>query len=587
MHFKVHVSDRTYTDWQILYADNNKEVDTSEQTKLKQVNPLAQKLFARDIFTLSENDNSPVLVHSYFRTCDAIAGVLILENNRTFGRTENGKRLFYQCIPDDAHLPIFLLPYELKVGFSKNIKNKYVVFKYDSWDGKHPHGKLTETLGDVDKLDVFYEYQLYCKSLHTSLTDFTSKTKERLNQKPSAEYIEQIQSNRAFNIVDARDKYIFTIDPINSLDFDDGFSVDETPNGEYIVTVYIANVFIWLETLGLWDSFSKRVATIYLPDRRRPMLPTILSDILCSLQQKQDRFAFAIEFTLDAGGEIIKEPIYKNVFICVKKNYTYEQREMVFKDKKYLSLLAISQKQDPSIKNSHDLVAHWMIQMNSHTGCVMTKMKTGIFRAACFIDRELRNDIQTESRGLDENTLRVIKMWNNTIGQYVLFDKDVDNMIRHDLMKATKAEGMHSYVHITSPIRRLVDLLNQMIMFEQLGIVTSMSSEAKQFMQHWFQQLDFVNTSMRSIRKVQVDCEILNKCYCNPAIAENLHVGVLFDKVMKNNGIYSYMVYLEELKLLSRITTPVSYENYSKQHCKLFLFEDEDKVKRKIRLEIV
>ena len=36
----------------------------------------------------------------------------------------------------------------------------------------------------------------------------------------------------------------------------------------------------------LWRSFTKRVSTIYLPDKKRPMLPTILSDCLCSLQEK-------------------------------------------------------------------------------------------------------------------------------------------------------------------------------------------------------------------------------------------------------------------------------------------------------------
>ena len=30
--------------------------------------------------------------------------------------------------------------------------------------------------------------------------------------------------------------------------------------------------------LNIWESFSRRVSTIYLPDRKRPMLPTILSD---------------------------------------------------------------------------------------------------------------------------------------------------------------------------------------------------------------------------------------------------------------------------------------------------------------------
>ena len=44
------------------------------------------------------------------------------------------------------------------------------------------------------------------------------------------------------------------------------------------------------------------------------------------------------------------------------------------------------------------------------------------------------------------------------------------------------------------------------------------------------------------------------------------------DKNKKSNGMYTYMVYLEELKLLSRITTMMDIENYTYISCKLYLF---------------
>ena len=36
-------------------------------------------------------------------------------------------------------------------------------------------GKITATIGSVDVLFNFYEYQLYCKSLYASIQDFTKK----------------------------------------------------------------------------------------------------------------------------------------------------------------------------------------------------------------------------------------------------------------------------------------------------------------------------------------------------------------------------------------------------------------------------
>jgi exoribonuclease R len=50
-----------------------------------------------------------------------------------------------------------------------------------------------------------------------------------------------------------------------------------------------------MDVLNLWDSFSRRISTIYLPDKKRPMLPTILSDCLCSLQENVRRVAFVMD----------------------------------------------------------------------------------------------------------------------------------------------------------------------------------------------------------------------------------------------------------------------------------------------------
>jgi hypothetical protein len=99
--------------------------------------------------------------------------------------------------------------------------------------------------------------------------------------------------------------------------------------------------------------------------------------------------------------------------------------------------------------------------------------------------------------------------------------------------------------------------------------------------------MDYINASMRSIRKVQTDCEVLNRCYTRPEIMDSFHEGIVFDKILKNDGTFHYMVYLEQLKLLSRIATSSDVPNYSKNKFKMYLFEDEDKVKRKIRLQII
>ena len=323
--------------------------------------------------------------------------------------------------------------------------------------------------------------------------------------------------------------------------------------------------------MGLWDSFSKRVATIYLPDRRRPMLPTILSDTLCSLQQKQPRFAFVMEFIV--GDQGVRDIQYKNVLIEVSRNYYYEEPGL-HDDLNYNTLLDLSKKMNSNVVDSHDVISHWMVFMNTHSADLLFDYNSGIFRSVNYI-----NPVINTINGIDEDTVRVIQSWNNTIGQYVAFDGKTN--IKHDFMK-TK-----SYVHITSPIRRLVDLLNQIILFDKEKLVSIISNEATSFLRKWIGELDYLNTSMRSIRKVQTDCALLDRCYHDPDIMDKEYTGVVFDKMIRDNFIMSYMVYLKELKMLSRVNIIADLDNFSSCKFKLYLFQNEENTKKKIRLQLI
>lgn len=577
MKYKILISDKNYQNYYFVNMENNDDVILE-----KIVDPIKEKMFSKDIFSL-ENEN--VLLHySHVRSGITIAGILMLENNKTFGRTLNKKRLLYKCIPDDKHLPAFLVPYDIKIGFSKIQKNKYVTFKFDSWNFTHPQGILLEVLGDVGDPTIFYEYQLYCKNLHISLTNFTNKTKDLFLKKTNDEYIQQILKNPDFNIQDRRDQTVFSIDPSNSLDFDDAFGIVEKDDGSYIISIYIANVYLWLEVLNLWKSFSSRVSTIYLPDRKRPMLPTILSDNLCSLQENQTRFAFTMDIFLDKDYHILRSE-YRNTAIKVSKNYKYEESELLYNCPQYDKLLEITMKQDSKTINSHDVVSFWMVYMNKSCGLWMMENEIGIFRSVYyknkFIFESLESNVELDVLPLE--TQRVIKTWNNTAGLYVVYNKNA--VLEHEIMK------MKCYIHITSPIRRIVDLLNQIWIMKSMKLIVKQSDDCDYFFDHWVYKIDYINESMRIIRKIQTDCELVHRFF-NEIHSENINIptvyeGTVFGKVVKNDGSIHYMVFIESIQLLSRINTHIRVENYSKQSFRLFFFEDEHKVKKIIRLQIL
>jgi hypothetical protein len=92
---------------------------------------------------------------------------------------------------------------------------------------------------------------------------------------------------------------------------------------------------------------------------------------------------------------------------------------------------------------------------------------------------------------------------------------------------------------------------------------------------------------MRSIRKVQIDCALLDLCVNSQDIMEKEYDGYIFDKILRNDGLFQFMVFLPDLKLSSRITVRDDFENFENKKFKLFLFNDEESFKKKIRLHLL
>ena len=402
---------------------------------------------------------------------------------------------------------------------------------------------------------------------------FNKQTRDKFKNKTNEDYIKKILSKNK-NIEDRTHINVFTIDPFKSQDFDDGMSIVKDGN-ETKLSIYISNVAIWMDVLDLWSAFSERVATIYLPDYKRPMLPTILSDSLCSLIKNEKRFALALDIIIKDG--VIIDFIFSNTLIKVRENYEYEDPNLL-KDPSYKNIvetinLITRDKQYRyihHIHSSHDVVTYLMIVMNYISSKKMYENKNGIYRAVAI------NKSYKIPENIPENIKKYLKIWHSSSGQYMLYD----NNVQHDLLE------METYIHITSPIRRLVDLLNLLQLQWNLNI-TEKTNEAQNFYTKWIEKLDYINKTMRSIRRVQTDCNLLNICTETTDILENEYEGYIFDKLKRNDGLFHYIVYLPELKLTNRIILIDDIKDYSKMKFKIYIFNDESTLKRKIRLQIL
>jgi exoribonuclease R len=565
--YKLYVSDREYNEISVVFSKDLKPTDIT-------IDAIGNKMFTQDIFDII---NGKVIVqHSTVKNSCSIPAVLVLEGNKMFGRYKD--KFLYKCVPDDKRLPIFLVPYKIKPGFNKKVINKYVTFEFRNWDSKHPMGVITQTIGDVNILPNFYEYQLYCKSLYASIQDFTKKTMRKLKTKSENEFIDEII--RDYKLVDRRNDKVYSIDPSLSKDFDDAFSFKYIDDNICSLSIFISNVAIWLDALDLWSSFSNRIATIYLPDRKRPMLPTVLSDALCSLQEERTRFAFTLQIDFDIENMKIIKYNFTNSAIRVTKNLRYDTEEQET-NLMYLKLKAFIFKLNKikdfrymeSIDTSHEVVAYLMILMNYISAKEMKSKKVGIYRSAKY------NDI-SKYNPPEEATTKVkkfLKMWQSSGGTYVKYD----NIEGHEIL------DLDAYVHITSPIRRLVDLLNILQFQDALNLV-KLSENSSSFYDRWTsaESFEYINLTMRSIRKVQNDCSLLKLCVDNKEIMNIEHNGFIFDKLVRNDGLFQYMVYLEDLNMVNRIASRFEYDNYSLHKCKLFIFGDEVRLKQKIRIEV-
>ena len=438
-------------------------------------------------------------------------------------------------------------------------------------------------IGDVDKMENFFEYQLYCYNLKIPYDIFQKNVTIIMKNNTENDIINMMKTKYPY-IEDRTSWHAFTIDPENSLDFDDGFSIIDLDENTQQISIYISNVTLWIDTLNLWDSFSKRVSTIYLPNKKIPMLPQVLSDYICSLQEKTVRVAFTMDVIIK-NNDII-DIKFANCFINVFKNYVYEEPDLL-NNEKYIKLFELTKNLSKKfeytvINDSHDLVQYLMILMNHRCALELVDKKCGIFRGA--IKKEDKILIVDT---LPEDVSKSIKMWGSASGQYIDFTKVSDDVkkIKHDML------NLEAYIHITSPIRRLVDLLN-IIKFQQITGLVNFSKNVSNFYDKWLDDLEYINKTVKGIRKVQNNCNLLHLCLSNLKMLDLEYDGYIFDKKEKYNEKdnitkYKYVVYLHELKLYSTITILEDLNNFTRKKFKFFAFLDEHNVKQKIRIHML
>ncbi len=128
---------------------------------------------------------------------------------------------------------------------------------------------------------------------------------------------------------DLRDEFTLTIDPASARDFDDAITLQPTDDGGWRLGVHIADVSAFVTPGTAMDETAReRGNSVYFPNLVIPMLPEVLSNGVCSLQEGQDRLTKSVYITYDKRAKVINEEYYEAV-IRSNKRLTYEQAQSV------------------------------------------------------------------------------------------------------------------------------------------------------------------------------------------------------------------------------------------------------------------
>lgn len=296
-----------------------------------------------------------------------------------------------------------------------------------------------------------------------------------------------------------------TIDPATSMDLDQAMHLERDGDG-YRVRYAIADVPAFVSAGGAIDTEARRRGqTIYCPDTRVPLHPTVMSEGAASLLPGETRPAFVWDMRLDAEGEGTSAEVYRALVRSVER-FDYigvqEQVDAGTTDERWVLLKEIGEKRirQEQLRGGASLpmpeqevhlgddgnftlefrpprtVEEWNAQISLLTGMAAADMMlhagVGILRTMPEADHDAVARFRRQAKALDApwpaeqsygdflrsldrtNPRHLALIYDATAlfrgAGYTPFDGDVPEQVE-------QAAVADAYAHVTAPLRRLVD----------------------------------------------------------------------------------------------------------------------------------
>jgi len=253
--------------------------------------------------------------HKTGRLKGEITEVIQRKQIQFIGKIELNNNFAFFVADNNRNMPDIYIPLS---GLNGANNNDRVVAKITNWEkGRKPQGEVVQVMNAADENDMAMKELIMDNGFSISFPEEAIEESERLPDTLSSKEIKKRK--------DFRDILTFTIDPADAKDFDDAISLRTLKNDNYEIGVHIADVSYYVEPDTALDKEAySRATSVYLPDRVNPMLPEHISNVLCSLRPKEDKFTFSAVFEITPRG-IIKDIWIGRTVIHSNHRFTYEE----------------------------------------------------------------------------------------------------------------------------------------------------------------------------------------------------------------------------------------------------------------------
>jgi len=286
-----------------------------------------------------------------------------------------------------------------------------------------------------------------------------------------------------------------TIDGQGTLDYDDAISIE--PSGDGIrIWIHITDVAHFLERGSPEDEEAlARGSSIYMPDKRIPMLPQPLAEGLCSLKAGEENVALTIEAHLDNRGDVVEFDIFPSRIRVDRQLTYYEANLIVDQDPELAAAYEIAQKLRQSRLNGGALqltlpeMNVWINgKGNVSVAQVNRESPSRLMVSECMImanwltARFFRDHgqptiyrVQMEPRG------RLIDESGGTLYQNWMQRRLLSRVILGLEPEPHAGLGLDVYLTVTSPLRKYLDLVTQRQLKGLLGLDALYADEELSF----------------------------------------------------------------------------------------------------------